>query len=301
MTKYSRYTKIPTHWYHILRHAISAFSSHRCTTLAASIGFYSAFSLAPTLLMVLSIAGFFYGKDTASGEFFAQSKSLIGADAARAMQTIVESAHHTNASGMAAFLSLGLLIVGASATFTSLNTALDIVFDAEPPSGLRSITLLLRARLLSFGFTMGLGFLLVISLVLDTGIQYAEKLMFGDAPLVLAVDLLQASLGLVFLAIVFSLLIRWLPDVHVRHRDAMVGGVCAAVLFSIGRRAFSVYLVHAGTSNAYGAAGSLAVLMMWLYFSAIIFLFGAEMSASYMATRRTMKVSSPTGAPAGRE
>jgi membrane protein len=248
--------------------------------MAASIGFYSAFSLAPTLLIVLAVAGWFFGEDAAKGQLFDHVKGILGNDAAGAMQAIVEHAHRANGSGIAAVTSIVLLAVGASATFSSLNTALDVVFDAESSKGFAGLALLLRARLISFGLVMGLGFLLVVSLVLDTAIQFAGHALFGDSTLVILAAVAQSVFALVILTIGLSALIKWLPDVNVRFRHALWGGLTAAILFTVGRHLFSFYLVHAGTANSFGAAGSLAILMMWLYFSAIVFLFGSEIAAS---------------------
>ncbi|MFL9961747.1 YihY/virulence factor BrkB family protein, partial [Paraburkholderia sediminicola] len=263
----------------IVRTAISKFSDDRCSMMGASIGFFSAFSLAPTLLIVLAVAGWFFGPDAARGRLFDQVKGVLGSDAASAMQTLVEHAHRANGSGVAAALSLVLVAVGASATFSSLNTALDVVFAAESPKGIAGLALLLRARLVSFGMVMGLGFLLVVSLVLDAAIQFAGHAVFGDSKLVVLAAVGESVFGLVILAIGFAALIKWLPDAKVHFRHALIGGMTASVLFTAGRHLFGFYLAHAGTANSFGAAGSLAVLMMWLYFSAIVFLFGSEISA----------------------
>ncbi|ABE37151.1 YihY family inner membrane domain protein [Paraburkholderia xenovorans LB400] len=256
------------------------FSSHRCTMMGASIAFYSAFSLAPTLLIVLAVAGWFFGKEAARGELFAQVKGILGSDAAAAMQDIVGHAHYAGGSGIAALVSVLLLIVGASATFTSLNTALDVVFEAQTRSGIAGMALLLRARLLSFGLVMGLGFLMVVSLVLDAAIQFAGHAVFGNSPVIAFALVLQSIAGLVVLTAGFAALIKWLPDAPVRFRHALVGAFVSAILFTAGHHLFGFYLSHAGTANAFGAAGSLAVLMMWLYFSALVFLLGAETTAA---------------------
>nr|WP_309249484.1 YihY/virulence factor BrkB family protein [Paraburkholderia sp. CNPSo 3272] len=263
-----------------MRTAISKFSEDRCSMLGASIGFFSAFSLAPTLLIVLAVAGWFFGADAAKGRLFEQVKGVLGNDAASAMQSLVEHAHRASGSGVAAALSVVLVVVGASATFSSLNTALDVVFAAESPKGIAGLTLLLRARLVSFGMVMGLGFLLVVSLVLDAAIQFAGHAVFGDSVLVVVAVAGESLFGLVILAMGFAALIKWLPDIKVHFRHALVGGVTASVLFTAGRHLFGFYLARAGTANSFGAAGSLAVLMMWLYFSALVFLFGSEITAS---------------------
>ncbi|WP_454828715.1 YihY/virulence factor BrkB family protein [Paraburkholderia xenovorans] len=273
--------------FHIAVEAVSRFASDRCTTLAASISFYAAFSLAPTLLIVLTVTGWFFGEAAARGKLFAQVHDILGNDAAGAMQAVVESAHRASGGGLAALLSIVLLVIGASATFSSLNTALDVVFAAKPKAGLAGLALLVRARLISFGLVLGVGFLLVVSLVLDTAITFVGQRLFGESPLVIAAQIAQTVFGIVVLSAAFTAMLRWLPDTHVPFRHAMTGAIVSAVLFSVGRRIFGLYLAHAGTANSFGAAGSLAVLMMWLYFSAAVFLLGAEVASAMDGERQT--------------
>ncbi|MEX3633150.1 YihY/virulence factor BrkB family protein [Paraburkholderia sp. BR14320] len=273
----------PARWRHTFNVASDAagrFLSDRCAMLGASIAFYSAFSLAPTLLLVLAVIGWIFGRDAAQGRLFEQARQLVGNDAAHAMQDIVAHAHYAGGSGVAAAFSIALLLVGASATFSSLNTALDIVFAAHPRKGIAGLALLVRARLVSIGLLIGLSFLLVVSLVVDAAIQTLGGALFGNSALGIVADVLQSLLGFVILAVGLGALIKWLPDAAVPLRPALVGGTVASLLFTAGRHLFSFYLVHAGTAGVFGAAGSLAVLMMWLYFCAAVFLFGAEVAAS---------------------
>ncbi|GJH05907.1 YihY/virulence factor BrkB family protein [Paraburkholderia terrae] len=248
--------------------------------MGASIAFYSAFSLAPTLVIVLAVVGWFFGRDAAQGRLFAQVKGILGGDAASAIQSIVQNAHFSGNGGLAAVISTGLLAVGASATFSSLNTALDVVFRARSPRGIAGVALLLRARLVSLGLVMGLAFLLVVSLVLDAAIQTVGHALFGSTSLTVFAEAAQSLFGLVILTVGLGALIKWLPDVHVAFRLALIGGLIASVLFTAGRHLFGLYLAHAGTAGSFGAAGSLAVLMMWLYFCAAVFLLGAEVVAT---------------------
>ncbi|MEX3691438.1 YihY/virulence factor BrkB family protein [Paraburkholderia sp. BR14263] len=260
--------------------ALRQFIANRCPSLAASIAFYSAFSLAPTLVMVIAVAGWFYGVDAARGELFRQVHNVLGDDAAAGITTIVQNAHRAGGKGgVAAIISLALLVIGASATFSSLNSALNIVW---PPDGQRpsSVMALVRVRLISFSLVLGVAFLLIVSLVLDTAITFVGQWLWGNSPYVVIGNLMQLAVGLVVLAVAFGALLRFLPDADVRWRDAMVGGVVAAVLFSAGKKLFALYLAHAGMATAFGAAGSLAVLLMWLYFSAAVLLLGAEFSAA---------------------
>ena len=244
--------------------------------MGSSIAFYSAFSLAPTLLIVLAVVGWVFGRDAAQGRIFGQVKDVLGKDAAAAMQAIVEHAHYGSGSGIAAIISVVLLAVGASATFSSLNTALDVVFEAPSAKGLAGTALLLRARLVSLGLVMGLAFLLLVSLVFDVAIETAGRALFGSTALGVIASIVQTLLGLVLLSLGLGALIKWLPDRHVVWRYALWGGFVAALLFTGGRHLFVLYLSHAGTAGSFGAAGSLAVLMMWLYFCAVVFLLGAE-------------------------
>ncbi|MBP0594080.1 YihY/virulence factor BrkB family protein [Paraburkholderia sp. LEh10] len=264
----------------LAKQIVARFSSDRCTMMGASIAFYSAFSLAPTLVIVLAVAGWFFGRDAAQGRLFTQVKGILGADAASAIQAIVENAHFSGKGGFAALISIVLLAVGASATFSSLNTALDVVFHARSPKGIAGVALLLRARLVSLGLVMGLAFLLVVSLVLDAAIQTVGHAIFGSTALTVFAEVAQSLLGLLILTIGLGALIKWLPDVHVAIRPALIGGLVASVLFTLGRHLFGLYLAHAGTAGSFGAAGSLAVLMMWLYFCAAVFLLGAEVVAA---------------------
>ena len=172
-----------------------------------------------------------------------------------------------------------MLAIGASATFSSLNSALNLVWPNTGPRT-SSVIALVRVRLISFGLVLGVAFLLIVSLVLDTAITFIGKWLWGNSPYVVIGNLLQLGVGLLVLAFAFAGLLKFLPDATVRWRDALVGGIVAAVLFSAGKKLFALYLAHAGMASSFGAAGSLAVLLMWLYFSAAVLLLGAEFSAA---------------------
>ncbi|WP_321866945.1 YihY/virulence factor BrkB family protein [Paraburkholderia tropica] len=260
--------------------ACRQFIADRCPSLAASIAFYSAFSLAPTLVMVIAVAGWFFGADAARGQLFREVHNVLGNDAAAAITTIVQNAHRAgDAGGVAALISLAMLAIGASATFSSLNSALNIVWPLEGPRA-SSVIALVRVRLISFGLVLGVAFLLIVSLVLDAGITFVGQWLMGESTYLIIGNIVQLVVGLLVLAVAFAGLLRFLPDAPVLWRDALVGGLVAAVLFSVGKKLFALYLAHAGMATAFGAAGSLAVLLMWLYFSAAVLLLGAEFSAA---------------------
>jgi membrane protein len=260
--------------------AFRQFSENRCSAMAASIAFYAAFSLAPTLVMVIAVAGWFFGPAAARGELYGHINGLIGDQAAAGVQTIVENAHHAgSAGGIAAIISFTMLALGASATFSSLNSALNMVWPYEGPRT-SSVLALVRVRLISFGLVLGVAFLLIVSLVLDTVILFIGQWLWGNSRYVVIGNLLQLGVGLLVLVFAFAGLLKFLPDARVHWRDALVGGVVAAVLFTAGKKLFALYLAHAGMASSFGAAGSLAVLLMWLYFSAAVLLLGAEFSAA---------------------
>ena len=260
--------------------AFKQFADDRCAAMAASIAFYAAFSLAPTLVMVIAVAGWFFGAAAARGELFTHIHGLLGDQAAAGVQTIVENAHHSgSAGGIAAIISFSMLAIGASATFSSLNSALNMVWPYTGPRS-SSVIAMVRVRLISFGLVLGVAFLLIVSLVLDTVITFIGKWLWGNSPYVVIGNLLQLGVGLLVLAFAFAGLLKFLPDAKVQWRDAFVGGVVAAVLFSAGKKLFALYIAHAGMASSFGAAGSLAVLLMWLYFSAAVLLLGAEFSAA---------------------
>ncbi|KVD45191.1 ribonuclease [Burkholderia ubonensis] len=265
--------------------AFKRFSSDRCTTMAAGIAFYSAFSLAPMLVMVIAVAGWFYGDDAARGLVFQQAHQLIGNDAAASVQTIVQNAHRSgNRGGLAALISFGALVLGASATFSSLSAALSVIWPATE-SRWSSVLGLVRVRLISFGLVLGVAFLLIVSLVLDTAITFVGTWLWGNSPYIAITNLLQFLVGIAVLAGAFAALMKFLPDARVAWRDATIGGTVSAILFSGGKKLFALYLAHAGTASAFGAAGSFAVLLMWLYFSAAVLLLGAEFAAARGAVR----------------
>ncbi|CAB3752136.1 YihY/virulence factor BrkB family protein [Paraburkholderia solisilvae] len=260
--------------------ALRQFIENRCPALAAGIAFYAAFSLAPTLVMVIAVAGWFLGGEAARGELYRQVHSVLGNDAAAAITTIVQNAHRSgSAGGAAAIISFAMLAIGASATFSSLNSALNIVWPAAGPRA-SSVMALVRVRLISFSLVLGVAFLLIVSLVLDATITFVGNWLWGDSPYVAIGNLLQLAVGLLVLSAAFAALLKFLPDAPVRWRDSLVGGFVAALLFSAGKKLFALYLAHAGMANSFGAAGSLAVLLMWLYFSALVLLLGAEFAAA---------------------
>jgi membrane protein len=260
---------------------VSSWSGHRGSSSAASIAFYTAFSLAPTLVIVIAVASFFYGADAVQGRLFVQIQGVVGSEAAASIQAMVANARHANVATGTTLLSLFAVLVGASATFSSLNTALNVIWPISAHlAPTQSIISLVKVRLVSFGLVIGVGFLVVVLQVLDTVVSILGRWVWGETSMsyVLA-NGAQHLTSFAALICAFSALLKFLPDAPLEWRDSTVGALAAALLFGCGKNLFSLYLAHAGTANTFGAAGSLAVILMWLYYSSAVFLLGAEVAA----------------------
>lgn len=255
----------------------------RCSSQAASIAFYSAFSLAPTLVLVIAIISFFYGADAAQGKLVDEIRGVVGDQAAAGIQSLISSAWQARTGAGTTLISILVVVVGASAAFASLNTALNEI--CPPPEeivGARaSIVSMVKVRLMSFVLVIGSGFLVVALLVLDAAINLIGKWLLGaQSPLFVIANVSQRALAFFILLGAFAAVLKLLPDAKMQWRPSFLGGGTSALLFIGGKNLFGFYLAHAGTANSFGAAGSLAVVLMWLYYSSAVFLLGAEVTAA---------------------
>jgi len=259
--------------------------SDNCVTMAAAVAFFASFSLAPTLVIVIAVAGFFFGPEAVQGRLLKEIAGLTGPDGARIIQSMVASAWKADNSTWTTTISTIAIIVGASATFSQLHDAVNVIWrrsDAVEPTATTTLWVgarqLLKVRLMSFGIVIGISFLMLVLLVLDAGMTVAIEWLWGvDSVLYVA----QQATVLLMLCTIFAILLRLMPEQHLRWRDVFAGALVAAVLFTAGKHLFGLYLARAGTANAFGAAGSLAVILMWLFYSAAVFLFGAEFAAAW--------------------
>jgi membrane protein len=256
---------------------VERWASDRCSTMSAALAFYAAFSLAPMLVVVIAVASLFFGAEAVQGRLYGNIAALMGPQGASIVQAMVASASKSGHGGLSGILSLGATILGASATFAELSGALDRIWRARPPAV--AVAALIRVRLTSFGLVVGVGFLIVVLLIADAAITFATEVLIGGGFLDPLVGRIEHVISFIFLWWAFAVLLKVLPNTAVRWREAAVGGLTAALLFTVGKRLFAFYLAHAGTANAFGAASSLAILMMWLYFSAAVFLLAAELAA----------------------
>jgi membrane protein len=251
-------------------------------SMGAALAFYTMFSIAPLLLIVISVAGSVFGEEAARGEIFHQLDELLGTHGASAVQGLLESAGKRADSVLATALGLALLFIGATSVFAELQDALDRIWRAPHRTGRSGIWGLVRARLLSFGMILGIGFLLIVSLALSAGLsalgQWWDPLSHGWLSLANTVEF---GLGVVLLTVVFAMIYKTMPRARVDWRDVWVGAAVTSMLFIAGKLLIGIYIGRSGISTTFGAAASLVVVLLWVYYSAQIFLFGAEFTWAY--------------------
>jgi membrane protein len=244
--------------------------------IAAALAFYVVISLAPLVTLSLSAASLFYGEEALRGRLVQQIEHIVGAPGAEVIQSILVSARQHN-PGIVGAISVVMLLVGASALFLQLQKALDAVWNVAPRRDL-SWHYTLKVRLLSMALVLGVGFLLLLSTVAGAVLEYFA----GIVPTVATVWQSLSSLsGVVVATLLFAALFKVLPDAIIRWRDVWVGAAVTAILFEIGRIAIGFYLGKSTAASAYGAGGSLIALLLWIYYSALILLLGAEFAQVY--------------------
>jgi membrane protein len=246
-------------------------------SMGAALAYYTMFSMAPLLLIVIAVAGLVFGEQAARGEIAAQLSALMGPAGADAVQSLLTSVRQPAQSGAATVLGLGLLLVGATTVFGELQDALDRIWRVPVRSRSAGWVKLLRARLLSFGMILAIGFLLMVSLVLSAILATLGRWWspaFGGW-LALA-DWANTVASFALVAVVFALIYKVMPRARVQWRDVIIGALVTATLFSLGKALIGVYIGRSGIGSAFGAAGSLVVVLVWVYYSAQIFLLGAE-------------------------
>lgn len=267
----------------LLKETFANWSKHKTSRLAAALAYYTVFSLQPLLILVIAIAGTFLGEEAARGEIFSQLQGLIGKEGAKAIEVIIVGAANSDGASSisASILSLAILIFGATAIVIQLQDALNTIWEVTPKSGHMIKTFIFR-RLLSFGMIMGVIFMLMVSLVLSAALgilsEYLGKLIPG---MKVVLPIMDFIISLFVISMLFALMFKYLPDVKVAWNDVLIGAVLTALLFNIGKYLIGLYIANSTFSSAYGAAGSLVVLLAWIYYSAQILFLGAEFTQVY--------------------
>jgi membrane protein len=264
----------------LARDSVIGWMDHNASRTGAALAFYTVFSLAPILLLSIAIAGLFFGENAARGQIFDQISGLIGPSGAAAVQSVVKNASESDAGALTTVFSVLTVIIGATTALVELKAGLDKIWDV-PPEQRQGFWYFIRTRLLSVGMILALGFLLLVSLVVSAGLAALQKLSRGEQILHVLFDWLNMLFAFALVAALFGTIYKVLPSVRIAWRDVVIGAFVTAALFSLGKYVIGVYLGNSGLASTYGAAGSVILLLVWVYYSAQIFLFGAEFTRSY--------------------
>ncbi len=269
----------------LLKNTVYAFIEDEALSRGAAIAFYTVTSIAPILLIVVAIAGLAFGREAAQGALTAQIGGLMGQQTADVLQSAVSSASGKSSGILATIIGIVTVLATASGVFGEMQSALNAIWKAKPQGG--TVSQLVRARAASLGLVAALGFLLLVSLVISAALtafgNYLNSVLpFGKV----IIEALNVLVSLVLIAILFAAIYKVLPDRPIEWRDVLVGAVVTAVLFTVGKSLIGWYIGSSAVASSYGAAGALIVLLLWVYYSAQIFLLGAEFTKVY-ATGRT--------------
>ena len=253
---------------------------HRCASKGAALAFYALFSLAPLLVLVIAVAGLFFGPEAATGEILCQLEGLIGTQGATVVQAMIRGAASPTAGGIASVIALATLFLGSTTAFAELKQSLDEIWFGHslPESG---VARAIRTRLLSFGLVMVLAFLLLVSLAINAALALLSGYLGLTAGGSAAAAALSSLVTFVVITGLFAAIFKLLPPVPLGWADVALGALVTAALFEVGKYFIGLYLGNAAVLSTFGAAGSLVVLALWVYFSAQIFFFGAELTRLY--------------------
>jgi membrane protein len=266
----------------LIRKSLWAWVDDYAPSMGAALAYYTLFSLAPLLIIAIAVAGLVFGQEAARGEIIAQIQNLIGREGAIAVQGLLKSVNEPAKGILATVVGIITLIIGATTVFAELQSDLDRIWRVPAPAKENGILTLLRTRLLSFGLVLGLGFLLLVSLVVSAAIAAFGKwwngFFEGREAFLYALDF---SISFTITTLLFAMIYKFMPRARIAWQDVGVGAAVTAFLFEIGKFLIGLYLGKTSVASGFGAAGSLVVLLVWVYFSAQIFLLGAEFTWVY--------------------
>ena len=267
--------------FELLKQAVSEWIDQDVPRMGAALAFYTFFAISPLFVIVLAIAGFWFGEQAARRELFSQFSGLVGSEGAEAVQALVSAAQKPRTGAWATVIAVVTLFVGATGVFVQLQDALNAVWSVrrEPGRGLRNF---IKDRLFSFALIVGIGFLLLVSLVITAGLSalgtFRVGLLPGQEAIWQGINFV-VSFGVITL--LFALIFKVLPDVEIAWRDVWIGAIITALLFNVGKLLIGLYLGRSSVSSAYGAAGSLIIVLLWVYYSAQILFLGAKFTQVY--------------------
>jgi membrane protein len=266
----------------MLRDAASKWNAHNVPRLGASLAYYTLLSLAPLSILLVAICRLVFTRRAAESNLLGQLQAIVGHSAADTLRTVLDTTHHRHSGVVAGIAAIVILFFGASGVFVELRDSLNLIWDAHSAAwhGWRTVV---AQRLTSFVAVLALGFLLLVSLILSAALGVLTQ-FFGDllpAGAAISGEALNLIVSPLAVASLFALIFKFVPDVPIAWRDVVIGAIVTSLLFSVGRVALSFYLRTAGVGSAYGAAGSVVAFVVWVYYSAQIFFFGAILTRVY--------------------
>lgn len=265
----------------LIKQTASNWSDINAPRLGAALAFYTMLSIAPLLVLSIAIAGLVFGEQAAQGRILGELQTVIGYQGGAAIQDLLNHARHLSSGISALAIGIVLLCYGASSVFGELRDSLNLVWGFKTTTG-PGVIGVIRSRLASFAMVVGIGFLLLVSLLFSAAIAAAGKFFGGVLPIPEAVlHIANAFFSFVAVTILFALLYKVIPEVKIEWRDVWIGAAVTSALFSLGKLIIGLYIGKAGVSSAYGAAGSLVAFLIWVYYSAQIFFLGAEFTHSF--------------------
>lgn len=266
----------------LLKGTFKEFGEDKVPRLAAALAYYTIFSLGPLLLIAISIAGIILGNQKgARSQIVGTIGSMVGTQGAEALNTAIDNANKGNGSIIASAIGIVTLLLGASGVFGQLKDALNTIWEVKPKEGL-GIMGMLRQRFLSFSMVLGTGFLLLVSLVVSAALAALGKFLGDRLPGgAFLWNIINYGITLLLIALMFALMFRFLPDVEIAWKDVWIGALITSILFIVGQIALGIYLGSGSVGSSYGAAGSIVILLVWIYYSGLIFFVGAEITQVY--------------------
>jgi membrane protein len=280
----------------LVKATFSSWLDDYAPSMGAALAYYTMFSIAPLLLIVISTAGLVFGEEAVRGEIFGQLRGLMGDEGARAVQSLLESVSSPEEGAAGTVIGTVLLLVGATTVLGELQDAFDRIWHVPPKDKDGGVWGVIRSRLLSFGMILGIGFLMMVSLVFSAAVAALGK-WWG--PLFSDLEIIAGAVNFVFsfalATTVFAMLYKFMPRVKILWRDVWAGAAVTALLFTIGKSLIGLYIGKSAISSGFGAAGSLVVVLVWVYYSAQIFLLGVEFTKVYSQAHGSRKKQSLPG------
>ena len=266
----------------LLKDAFAGFIEDRGLKLSAALSYYTVFSMAPLLLLLISLAGVFFGRDAIQGQIFGEINGLLGNEAAKQIQDIIKNMELSGETNVALAIGGITLLIGATSVFGEIQDSINLIWKvkAKPKRGWVKM---LKDRLLSSSLIVGLGFLLIVSLVVNGALLALSELFKSYFPemTVLLFQIINVTISFLVITILFGVIFKVLPDAKIAWKDVRIGAFFTACLFLLGRFVIGLYIEKSGTASAYGAAGSIIVILVWVYYTAAILYFGAEFTLVY--------------------